>query len=398
MQKRTVGPDTVRMLQLGHPWVIEDSYTKKWPKGQAGDLVQLVDEQGRQLAVALLDPADRVVALVLSFKPMQLDKDWLTRQLQTAINLRDRFIDTEQTNAYRLVNGEGDGLPGLTIDRYADYLMVQLYCEGWRPHLKLLTSALQELLQPKAIYEKHRPRNTRSLEARGGDKQYGQLLTGQPAPDRVVVRENGLCFLVSLEEGLDSGLFLDQRENRRRLMPLFAGQRFLNLFAYTGAFSVAAAAAGARQVTSVDLSESYTNWNRANFELNRINPKQHRFLVGDCQQKLAELANAREQFDMILLDPPSFSTAGKGRFTTRGGTSDLVAACLPLLQTGGLLICSSNHQKTDLSDYIKELRRGALQAKATLQVIEQKGQPFDFPYPVTFPEGRYLKYLVCMKG
>jgi len=330
--------------------------------------------------------------------PMQLDRGWIKKRLQAAVSLRQRYADLSDTTAYRLVNAEGDGLPGLTVDRYADYLMVQLYCEGWRPHLKLLTSVLQELLEPTGIYEKARPQNTRELEAVSDSKNYGKLLTGSAAAQRVQVQENGLAFLVSLEEGLNTGLFLDQRENRRSLMPHMAGKRFLNLFAYTGAFSVAAAASGATQVTSVDVSPGYTDWNRDNFNANRLNPKKHRFLVGDCMAKLRELAISKEQFDTILMDPPSFSTAGKGRFTTRGGTSDLVAACLPLLVDGGLLICSSNHQKTDLADYLKELRRGALQARAELRVIEQKGQPVDFPYPVTFPEGRYLKYLVCAKN
>ncbi len=386
------------MLELGHPWVIADSFTRRWPKGKAGELVQLTDERGKPLATALLDPADRVVARVLSFKPMQLDRAWLKQRLQAAIGLREHYLDLQNTNAYRLVNAEGDGLPGLTVDRYAGYLMVQLYCEGWRPHLKLLTGVLQELLEPAGIYEKARPQNTRELEATSDTKRYGRLLAGEAAPQRLAVQENGLTFLVSLEEGLNTGLFLDQRENRRCLMPRMAGKRFLNLFAYTGAFSVAAAASGATQVTSVDVSPGYTDWNRANFGANRLNPKKHRFLVGDCMAKLAEMTTSNEQFDIILMDPPSFSTTTKGRFTTRGGTSDLVAASLPLLVDGGLLICSSNHQKTDLADYLKELRRGALQAGAELRVIEQKGQPVDFPYPVTFPEGRYLKYLVCVKG
>lgn len=398
MEQRIVGPETVRMLELGHPWVMSDSFTKRWPKGQTGELVQLTDERGKRLATALLDPADRVVARVLSAKPMQLDRTWLKQRLQAALSLRKKYMELSDSNAYRLVNGEGDGLPGLTVDRYADYLMVQLYCEGWRPHLTLLTSVLQELLQPTGIYEKARPQNTRRLEATSDSKKYGRLLVGSPAPQRLKVEENGLSFLVSLEHGLNTGLFLDQRQNRRDLMPRLSGKRFLNLFAYTGAFSVAAAAAGAAQVTSVDVSASYTDWNRDNFGANRINTKQHRFLVGDCMATLAELAVAREQFDCILMDPPSFSTTAKGRFTTRGGTSDLVAAALPILADGGLLVCSSNHQKTDLADYLKELRRGALQAGAELRVIGQQGQPADFPYPVTFPEGRYLKYVVCVKG
>jgi 23S rRNA (cytosine1962-C5)-methyltransferase len=398
MEQRIVGQDTVRMLELGHPWIIADNFTKRWPKGKAGDLVELTDERGKPLATALLDPADRIVARVLSHQPMQLDRGWIKKRLQAAISLRERHADLSDTSAYRLVNAEGDGLPGLTVDRYADYLMIQLYCEGWRSHLKLVTSVVQELLQPLGIYEKARPQNTRELEAVSDSKKYGRLLTGSPAPQRLEVQENGLTFLVTLEEGLNTGLFLDQRENRRNLMRRMAGKRFLNLFAYTGAFSVAAAASGATQVTSVDVSPGYTDWNRDNFSANRLNPKKHRFLVGDCMTRVAELATAKEQFDIILMDPPSFSTTPKGRFTTRGGTSDLVEACLPLLIDGGLLICSSNHQKTDLADYLKELRRGALQAKIELRVIEQKGQPVDFPYPVTLPEGRYLKYLVCVKG
>jgi len=398
MQQRIVGPETVRMLELGHPWVISDSFTKRWPTRKAGELVQLTDERGTALATALLDPADRVVARVMSTKPMQLDRPWLKKRLQAAIDLREQYLDLSGTNAYRLVNAEGDGLPGLTVDRYADYLMIQLYCEGWRPHLKLITAILQELVHPTGIYEKARPQNTRELEAVSDSKNYGRLLAGSPVPQRLEVQENSLNFMVSLEQGLNTGLFLDQRQNRRNLMPRVHGKRFLNLFAYTGAFSVAAAAAGASQVTSVDVSASYTDWNRANFGANRINPKQHRFLVGDCQAKLVELAANKERFEVILMDPPSFSTTAKGRFTTRGGTSDLVAACLALLVDGGLLICSSNHQKTDLADYLKELRRGALQAGCELRVIEQQGQPADFPYPVTFPEGRYLKYVVCVKG
>jgi len=398
MEQLIVGPETVRMLELGHPWIIADAFTRRWPRLKAGDVVSLTDEHGKVLATALLDPTDRVVARVLSRQPIQLDRGWFRKQFQAAITLRENHADLTETNAYRLVNAEGDGLPGLTVDRYGDYLMVQLYCEGWRPHLKLVTSVVQEFLQPVGIYEKTRPQNTRELEAVSDSKKYGRLLTGKPAPQRFEVLENGLTFLVALEEGLNTGLFLDQRENRRTLMPRIAGKRFLNLFAYTGAFSVAAAAAGSSQVTSVDVSPGYTDWNRSNFVVNRLNPGKHRFLVGDCLVKLTELAAVKERFEIILMDPPTFSTTGKGRFTTRGGTSDLVAACLPLLEEGGLLICSSNHQKTDLSDYLKELRRGALQAGVELRVIGQKGQPVDFPYPVSYPEGRYLKYVTCVRG
>jgi len=393
-----IGPESVRMLELGHPWIIADTYTKRWPTGQAGQLIELADGQGTFLATALLDPQDRIVARVLSRKRIQLDRAWLTKRLQAAIELRRSHADLEDTDAYRLVNAEGDGLPGLTVDRYGDYLMVQVYCAGWRPYLKLVTQALNDLLTPQGIYEKTRPQKTRELEAVSDTKGYGRLLAGAAAPQRLEVRENGLNLLVSLEQGLNTGLFLDQRKNRRDLMSRVDGKRVLNLFAYTGAFSVAAASAGAVQVTGVDASSGYTDWAKANFGLNRLNPKRHEFIVGDCQQVLAELGSRGCRYDVVLMDPPSFSTTAKSRFTTRGGTSDLVAAALPLLSDNGLLIASSNHQKVDAAEYLKELRRGALQAGNELRVVTLAGQPEDFPYPVTFPEGRYLKYAICVKG
>lgn len=386
------------MLELGHPWVVADAYTKKWPTGKSGEIVELCDSQGRFLATALLDPEDRVVARVLAGEQMQLDRSWLMKRLQAAIHLRRNHADLNGTDAYRLVNGEGDGLPGLTVDCYASYLMVQLYSAAWRPYLTLLTTVLQELLSPLGVYEKVRPRETRELEAAGDSKNYGRLLAGKPAPQRVEVRENGLTFLVSLEQGLNSGLFLDQRRNRRDLMRRAADKRILNLFAYTGAFSVAAAASGASLVTSVDASSGYSDWARANFGASRLSPKRHEFIVGDCLKVLGELAQGSKKYDIILMDPPSFSTTAKSRFTTRGGTSNMVSAALPLLADGGLLIASSNHGKVDVADYLKELRRGALQSGSDLRVISLFGQPEDFPYPVTFPEGRYLKYAVCVKS
>ncbi len=395
---RIVGPETVRMLELGHPWVITDSYTRKWPTGISGQTVELCDSQGRFLATALLDPHDRIIARVLDRARIQLDRLWLTGKLNSAIELRRDHADLSETTAYRLVNAEGDGLPGLTVDRYADYLMLQLYTPAWRPHLHLITRILQELLSPRGIYEKNRPQRTRELEAVSDSKSYGNLLTGTTASSRLEVQENGLTFLVSLEQGLNTGLFLDQRCNRKDLMKRVKGKRVLNLFSYTGAFSVAAAAAGAEQVTSVDASSGYGNWARDNFSANRLNPKQHEFITGDCLAILGKLAQQRKLFDVILMDPPSFSTTGKSRFTTRGGTSDLVAAALPLLTDNGLIIASSNHQKVDVAEYLKELRRGALKASSELRVISLLGQPEDFPYPVTFPEGRYLKYAVCVKS
>lgn len=398
LNKYQVGPQTVRMLELGHPWVIADRFTRAWKGVKTGEVAALVDERGRVLATALLDPRDRIVARVLGSGSMTLDGAWLHGKVETALALRRDHVDLAETSAWRLINGEGDGLPGLTVDCYGDHLMVQLYAAAWKPYLPMLVQALRQVVEPAGIYEKRRPQATRSLEAKSESKKYSRLLDGEAAPGRISVQENGLTYLVDLEEGLNTGLFLDMREQRRDIMSRMTGKRFLNLFAYTGAFSVAAAAAGASRVTSVDASRPYLDWARENFSANRLNPRRHEFIAEDCLAALKGLEGEGRRFDAILMDPPSFSTTRKSRFTTRGGTSELLAAALPLLEDGGLLVTASNLQKMDVADYLKELRRGALQADCDLRVIGQMGQGPDFPYPVTFSEGRYLKYVLAVKA
>lgn len=395
MQRLVVGPETVRMLELGHPWVLADRFTKAWPQVACGSLGALVDAQGRFLATALLDPADRVVARVLDSQPIRFDRPWLAGRVRRALQLREQHADLAGSDAYRLINAEGDGLPGLTVDRYGNHLLIQLYTEAWRPQLPQLAAILEEELQPAGIYEKFRPAQTRALAGKG--RTFGRRLAGAAVAGKLRVQENGLAFLVDLEEGLNSGLFLDQRRNRRDLMQRVAGRRVLNLFAYTGAFSVAAAAAGAARVTSVDAAAGYLDWARQNFRANGLDPGRHDFITGDCFAELAAMKRNGARFDLVLMDPPSFSTTSNSRFTTRQGTAELVTAALAVLEPGGLLISSSNHQKIDLADYLKELRRGALKAQVELRVLQTLGQPEDFPYPVTFPEGRYLKYVICVR-
>lgn len=396
MKQCQVGPETIRMLELGHPWVIADRYTRQWPAGKAGDLVSLVDGNSKHLATALLDPADRIVARVLARERLRLSSAWLEERFRLAERLREHLL-LEETDTYRLINAEGDGLPGLTVDRYGAYLMVQLYSAAWDPYLDLVKTALQKVFQPAGIYRKLRPQETRKLEAVSQDKQYSTLISGKAAAVPLPVTENGLVFQADLREGLNTGLFPDQRRNRQELMKRVAGRRVLNLFAFTGAFSVAAAAAGARKVTSIDVSEKYLAIARENFALNRLNPKLHDFIVGDVFAELARLQSGNQRFDVVLFDPPSFSTTRKSRFSTQGGTARLVAATMPLLESGGLLVCSSNHQKVSLEDYLKELRKGALQAGNELKTIFVSGQPEDFPCSVSFPEGRYLKFVIGVK-
>ncbi|MGW8313195.1 MAG: class I SAM-dependent rRNA methyltransferase [Desulfuromonadales bacterium] len=391
-----VGPETVRMLNLGHPWVIADHYTARWPQLGCGDLIELAAQDGSFLGTALCDQGSRVVARRLSTDMMTLDRAWIAKRLQQAEMSRE-WLELGDTTVSRLVNAEGDSLPGLTVDRYGDFLMVQYYTRAWQPHLATLVAVLQEIYDPAGIYGKFRPQETRKLEA-GDNRRASQasLLAGRPAPRDLTVRENGLWYRIDLIEDLHPGLFHDQRQNRLEFRRLAAGCRVLNLFAYTGAFSVAAAAGGAEQVTSVDASGRYLDWARDNFRINAIDPGSYQFIASDCFVELDRLARAGRSFDVIFMDPPSFSTTRRSRFATRGGTAELVQKALPLLSPAGLLVTSSNLQKMSISDYLKELRKGSLAAGRSLQVVRVSGQAGDFPFTASFPEGEYLKYVVSV--
>lgn len=391
-----IGSETVRMLNLGHPWVIADRYTSRWPQVACGSLIELVAENGDSLGTALCDPDSRLIARRLSSKTIALDQRWLENTFEQAQESRN-WLDFGDTTVARMVNAEGDSLPGLTVDRYGDFLMLQYYTSAWEQYLPVIATALQKVYAPRGVYSKYRPQETRKLAA--GKKQrppQGRLLAGQAAPTDLTVRENGLLYRIDLLKDLHTGLFHDQRQNRLEFRRLAAGCRVLNLFAYTGAFSVAAAAGGAVQVTSVDAAGRYLDWACENFRLNEITPQGHEFITGDCFIELDRFAKSGRRFDIILMDPPSFSTTRKSRFSTSGGTADLVQKSLRLLTPGGLLVTSSNLQKMPLEGYLKELRKGSLAVDRQLQVVNVSGQADDFPFTASFPEGNYLKYVVSV--
>lgn len=391
-----VGSETARMLNLGHPWVIADRFTARWPKGDSGSLVELVSEKGASLGTALYDPGARIVARRLSSARVELDQAWFQHKLEQSRQSR-HWLNLGDTDVSRLVNAEGDALPGLTVDRYGDYLMVQYYTSAWEKHLEALAPALQETYAPHGIYCKYRPQETRKLASgKKARSPGGWLLAGKQAPDDLTVRENGLLYRVDLKKDLHTGLFHDQRQNRLEFRRQAAGCKVLNLFAYTGAFSVAAAAGGATQVTSVDASGRYLNWAKENFRLNGIDPQDHEFVAGDCFDELDRMAKSGRSFDLVFVDPPSFSTTRKSRFTTAGGTAELVQKILRLMNPGGLLVTSSNLQKMSLEKYLKELRKGSLAVGRNLQVVKVSGQADDFPFTTSFPEGNYLKYVVSV--
>ncbi len=316
--------------------------------------------------------------------------------LVAAQEFRELLFDG-QTNAYRLVSDAADGLPDVVVDSYAGHLLVQWQREA----VPGLVERLREVCEPVAVFEQLVTRTTRTvpqpviMEGRAPSRpseSESRPRRSVALPQRFQINENGLKFLISFGEGLSTGIFLDQRENRRRLLTLkLAGKTVLNCFAYTCAFSVAAAKAGAT-VTSVDLSKHYLDWGRENFRVNEIDPAGHDFVFGDVFEWLRRFGKRGETWDVVMLDPPTFSTTKKGRsFRAERDYEELEAAAMSLVKPGGMLFCSTNQRTLAADEFEAMLRRAAKGAGRVMETLEFETLPFDFR--VAAGERSYLKTL-----
>ncbi len=313
--------------------------------------------------------------------------------------LREAFIDRASTDSWRMAHGTADGPPGFYVDRVGEYLLAQTE----RPLSESQLSALNELVQSsqsRGVYHKLLDRQVRRSGLAAASPR---VVLGTPAPGPFAVRENGLSFELSFAEGYSVGLFLDQRENRRRLLSGYIAPGFslkegsrgledteiLNTFAYTCAFSVCAAKAGARTV-SIDLSRKYLDWGRRNFQLNGLDPREHEFIFGDVFEWLRRLGKKGRQFGLILLDPPTFSTSKQsGSFRTQRDYGRLVSTALPLLKPDGVLFASSNTAGWPPDDFVETLHRAIRESGRTVLQEQYFPQPPDFP--ITRAEPAYLK-------
>ena len=315
------------------------------------------------------------------------------------LRLRTALIEPEETSAFRLLHGASDGWPGWHVDLLGEWLVSQSASalnDEQLAHLAQLPASLRA----RGVYHKHL---TRALRRTALPEASPGKLLGEAAPDRFSVRENGITYELSFNEGYSVGLFLDQRDNRRRLLtrhiaadfPLTPNSRgafeVLNTFAYTCAFSVCAARAGAR-VTSLDLSKKYLEWGRRNFALNQIDPASHDFIFGDVFDWLKRLAKKERRYDLILLDPPTFSQSKQhGVFRAQKHYGRLVQAALPLLKNGGVLFASSNAADWPPEEFVATIEDSLRQAGRSIVQRHYAPQPPDFP--VSRAEPAYLKTL-----
>lgn len=368
-------------LHAGHPWIYRDHVPKGF-RARSGSWVRV--SAGDFSAFALWDERSPIALRVFSRRQVP-DAAWVRRRVQSALELRE-LVRSGDTSAYRLLFGEADGLPGVTADVYERHVALVTYADALEALLPWLIQALEAELSPLSIV-----RRKRRADATG-EARTEALFGDVPAP--FTVREHGYLLEVDLAQGQKTGLFLDHRDNRRFVREHAAGRRVLNLFSYTGAFSVAAALGGARQVVSVDSAAPAGAAARRNFERNGIDPARHGFVDEDAFAYLERTAAEGRRFDLVIADPPSFATSKDQLKRALRAYTRLHALCLAVTEPGGLYAAASCTAQVSPEAFRETLAGAAARAAVDLTIVHDAGHALDHPIRAGHLEGRYLKFMV----
>jgi len=370
-----------------HPWIYSGAIDLVEEDFQAGDIVRVHSAKGNFLGKGYLNPHSEIAIRMLTFQDENIDEAFFKQKLEWAYRLRSDFREQE-TNAYRLINGEGDFLPGLVVDRYGAYLVVQVLTAGMERLKSCWLALLRNLEGIKGIYQKD---DSERRRFEGLDHCFETLHGGTP-PDFIEIQERGMKFITDVKQGQKTGFFLDQRENRNLARKIAAGKTVLNAFAYTGGFSVACLSGGAKRVTSVESSETALNTCVSNFEMNGQDPKAHVFAREDVFDYLRKGAGA---YDLIILDPPAFAKSKSDVEKASRGYKDINLQAMKHLNPGGLLLTFSCSSYVSPELFQKIIFGAAKDARTKLQIIEKTSHPIDHPISIFHPEGEYLKGLLC---
>ncbi|MFQ5599604.1 MAG: class I SAM-dependent rRNA methyltransferase [Candidatus Krumholzibacteriia bacterium] len=371
--------------RAGHPWLFSGAF-EALPDLEPGSLCRIEDAAGKFVAIGYANPRRSLAVRVLAWHEIDGIDELLRERVAAAVELRRSCIPPE-TDAYRVVCGEGDFLPGLVVDRYADVVVVQVLTAGTERLLDRIVEILVEQLSPRSIFE----RSDVPVRREEGLEMRRRLLWGEALPAELEVREHGLRFLVQPESGQKTGFYLDQRDNRAKVRQRAGDRRVLNCFAYTGAFSVAARAGGAPEVTSVESSEPAIQLLRRNLELNGFPAGE--LVHGDVFDLLRHKREAGERYDLIVLDPPAFAKKKHQVESARRGYKDINLQALRLLSPGGELFTFSCSQYVDATMFKMAVFEAAANAGVRAQLLEHLGHGFDHPVNVSHLEGEYLKGL-----
>ncbi len=388
----TLKPSREKALLRRHPWIFSGAVARVEGDPPPGATVEVLSTHGDWLASAAYSPSSQIRARIWSFDPAQtVDAGFIRQRLEAAIRARDAY--RQESNALRLVHAESDGLPGLVVDQYSDTLVAQFLSAGAEFWKDAIADEVLRITGGKQLYERS-DAEVRSLE---GLESVDGWLRGDGEP-QLTVDENGLQFQVDLAGGHKTGFYLDQRRNRLRVRQLAAGREVLDCFAYTGGFAVNALVGEAAAVTLVEESAGALALAEGNAALNRLPAERMELIEADVFSQLRSFRDERRSFDMIILDPPKFAPTRAQVERAARGYKDINLLAFKLLRPGGLLVTFSCSGGVDAALFQKIVAGAALDAGVDARILDRMSQAPDHPVGLHFPEGEYLKGLVCQVG
>lgn len=382
-----IRPERTKSVLAGHPWIFSGALMKK-PDLPDGALVK-VQSHSQVLGIGYYNSKTDIAVRMLSLRDEAIDAAFFAERFRLLRRRKEEWLPS-RTNAYRAVFAEGDGFPGLVVDKYDRTLVAQFHTAGMDKLKPMVVEGLVKAYGPASIVERSDVANR--VPEGLSDKPVGMLF-GKDVSE-VEIEEQGFKFLVHVKEGQKTGFFLDQRENRQAIVRYAKGRTLANCFSYTGGFSVYAASV-AKRVVSVDISKPATEYCRRNFRLNGHATPDGDFLAQDVFDFLKALEPGA--FDFIILDPPSFAKNKKQLTNAIKAYTTINSKALEKLPDGGILVSSSCTSHVDQSTFIKILHQSSVNARCQLKVLESREQPQDHPYHLSFPEGRYLKFFILQK-
>jgi 23S rRNA (cytosine1962-C5)-methyltransferase len=382
-----------KSLKRRHPWIFSGAVEKA--SGEPGDTVEVRDSSGKVLALAAYSPKSQIRARVWTFDTKQsIGVEFFRNKIQQALALREALPAAKHSNALRLVNAESDGLPGLIVDRYADVLVAQFLAAGVEHWRDLILDLLTEISGCAAVFERS-DAEVRKLEGLAPRVGFAR---GDRKASRCPIIEHGLNFRVDVEQGQKTGFFLDQRENRQRVRALAAGRAVLDGFCYTGGFSIAALAGGAKHVTAIESSKDALLIAQENLAANPLDASRIEFLQADVFSHLRTLRDKNQKFGLIVLDPPKFApTAAQVQKAARA-YKDINLWALKLLAPGGLLATFSCSGGVSAELFQSIVAGAAVDAGVDAKIVERFSAAADHLVALEFPEGDYLKGLLVVRS
>ncbi len=374
-------------LLRGHPWVFSGAVAKVEGDPLPGDIGEVRSAEGQFLGLGHLNLRSQIILRLLTQKKEEIGPDFYGERISEAALLRQKWL-SGKTDAYRVVNGEGDFLPGLVVDRYGKTFVLQCLTAGMERQKGLLIDLLVNRFSPESIYE----RSDVATRREEGMLERAGLLYGKEVPDRIEIEEHGCRFNVDIMRGQKTGFFLDQRENRLIVKGLSEGKKILDCFCYSGAFSVHAGSGGAREIMLIDSSEDALKWAEEHLHLNHLEKVPHQLVRGDAFHVMRRL---EQEYDIVVLDPPPFAKKKSHLPTASRGYKDLNLQAFRLLKKKGLLFTFSCSHHMGLDLFQKVVFSAAVDAGKKVQLLSRLGHPVDHPVNLSHPEGEYLKGLIC---